>query len=225
MRIQTVNLKEQLDHKHLEDDPLVIVFDVCFFSSTVISLFDVGIKKVDVLKDSNNDDYDIIGGEDDNIELDFHNSPQSVYGSFNGSNIPDKVGIISDNGSKACHKVKNLNEKCEIIIGSTVNANGIIKYIKENDYEDIVLLQSGSKGGYQFEDSLGSALVLEGLRGNELNNIDIYKESVKQLVYKMYPWASEEDIKYVNNFNSHSNVIPKSKRYYLDKITFENIKV
>lgn len=216
--LRYVNTKEELSEDHLLDDPTVVVFDVCMFSSTVISIFDQGVDYVGAYNEKKEIDYKF-GGEGEG-EFDFGNYPQSVYGNITGTE--EFVGIISDNGSVACHNVKNINENCDIIIGSTINIGRVVDYIRQNDEQEYVLLQSGRRGNYQFEDSVASAIVSERIRGTELQKKDMYKNTITRFIREYYDWVPEEDIERIINFDSY-DVLPISSYSDDEHICFKDI--
>jgi phosphosulfolactate phosphohydrolase-like enzyme len=206
--------KEEIKNKNISDNSDIVIFDVCMFSTTLISLLDSGVKTVNVFGDYTDTSYPF-GGEGTN-KIEFKNFPQSVY----GANIEkDKVGLTSDNGAKACHMVREENQNCNIIIGSTINAHKVVQYL--SDKNNIILVQPGSRGTYRFEDSVACSMVSQGLNNKELEQKNLYKESLKKFIREKYEWVPETDLDRLCKFNSY-NILPISTNKNEDYISFKN---
>lgn len=215
MDISYTQTKEEITPQKLDGVTLAVVIDVCMFSSTVITLFDRGVDEINVFTDETEVEYKF-GGEY-NSDSDFSNYPQSVYGNVReNDNI---VGITSDNGAIACHNIIEADPTTEIAIASTLNAKSIANYIEKSSYDKVLLLQSGRRGTYQFEDSIASAMIGELLRGRELTDREFYKENIQKIVKKYYSWVPSEDIKRLTEFNAY-NVVPLSEEYSKEFIKF-----
>jgi phosphosulfolactate phosphohydrolase-like enzyme len=219
MTIVRIDTKEEIEHYNMNGNSLVVVIDTCMFASSVISLFDCNVDSVRVFEEWKEVDFPF-GGEGE-ADFDFGNFPQSIYSS-KPELENENVGIVSDNGSVACHKVMKEDNLSEIILASSINMQAVSNYVSNSRKEDIFIVQSGSHNNFQLEDSITSGLIGQYLRDIDHDREDLFENQIKSFISEYYPWVPEEDVERLSDFNSY-NIVPVSKGYYGDYIEFNDI--
>lgn len=218
MEIDRLDTKEEIDNFNISDSSFVVVIDTCMFSSSVISILDRGVSKVNVFKNYFETNYPFGGEGEGNYE--FGNFPQSVYGFDFNHNC---VGFTSDNGAVACHKVKENNDSSRIVIASSINMKAVSEYLEEEGAENIVIVQSGSHNKFQLEDSITSGLLSQHIRKQEHPQINLFQKQLKGFVQDYYSWVPDEDLKRLSDFSSY-NIVPVNEDSSENYISFEDAK-
>lgn len=219
MNIQRIETKEEISSKYnINDGSTVIVIDTCMFSSSLITLFECGVENVNVFKEWKDTDYPF-GGEGKG-KFDFGNYPQSIYGFRN--NLGSKVGFTSDNGAIACYKVREISEKCELLIGSCLNMEYLVDKVKNNFPDNIIIIQAGSHNSFQLEDSITSGLISQYFRNIDIDKIELFEKHLSEFVKEYYPWIPNEDIQRLSNFNNY-NILPVEKEYSEKSLSFKDL--
>lgn len=216
--IRRVEVPNEFSSAIISDDTVIVVLDVYMFSTTVLTLHEVGVEQViPVYNPDELDEYAdqglLVGGEQGG-QRDFSNSPQNVYGTFGVmDSIPSRVALTSDNGARRCvEAVESIEDEgfsgCEVLIGSSVNAQYIAEYIQENyPTHDIVLLCAGSGGEATIEDVIGGLAISQYLRDETVPVIE-YEEMLSMLPagringQNEYEWLADEDVHHVSAVNS-----------------------
>lgn len=210
--INRVETKEELEEDHVKNSDVIVVIDTFMFCSTVLSIFESGVKRVKVFKEYKEKNFPF-GGD---TGYDFKNSPQSVY----GKNFDcDVVGITSDNGAICCMKISNMIDNLNdrpIILASTVNYKAIAEFCNG---KDVCIVQSGSKGSFRLEDNVASILISNKILNKDIGNRDILPDIVEQVTRQRYKKVSEEDINKIIDFGS-SNIVPISENKFNDHLEF-----
>lgn len=218
MSLIRLDTKEEILNYDFNENSLFVVIDTCMFSSVAIALFDRGVSLVNVFEEPVDTEYPF-GGEKGGHNTDFSNYPQSVYGSQSLTN-QDKVGITSDNGAVSCHMVERAISDPNIVLASSININSVSNYILESDHEDTVIVQSGSHGNFQLEDSITSGLICQKVRGQRHNGVELLQSHLWDFVSDYYPWFPEEDLDRLSDFSSY-NIIPIRVGSSEEYITFK----
>lgn len=225
--IRRIDSPTRFDPDLVNSETVFVVIDVYMFSSVVITLFDHGVEQViptytEAELKPFQDQGMTIGGEerDESISADFNNLPSSVFetfGDMDPSDIPKTVAVASLNGAKRCvecaEAIQNIEGHAELVIGSTLNAQAVAEYIKARyPTYDVVLLCAGTRGKSTIDDIIGSMIISQELRDEE-----IYEAEYKAMLELLPPgrienpdafdWLSEKDIDHIKQINS-TNTIP-----------------
>lgn len=163
---------------------LAVVIDVFRAFTVEPYLINNGAKKLIPVSDmqiaydyKKKDNNCILIGERNGIilpEFDYGNSPSQIENiDFSGKTIIHTTSC----GTQGI--VKSINAK-EIITGSLVNAQAIVRYIIQNKIEEVSLLALSSSGESPFdEDVLCAKYIKSILENNPLNNLDKEIERLK----------------------------------------------
>lgn len=163
---------------------LAVVIDVFRAFTVEPYLINNGAKKLIPVSDmqiaydyKKKDNNCILIGERNGIilpEFDYGNSPSQIENiDFSGKTIIHTTSC----GTQGI--VKSINAK-EIITGSLVNAQAIVRYIIQNKIEEVSLLALSSPGESPFdEDVLCAKYIKSILENNPLNNLDKEIERLK----------------------------------------------
>ncbi|MGM0545582.1 MAG: 2-phosphosulfolactate phosphatase [Bacteroidota bacterium] len=154
-------------------DKTVVIIDVLRASSTMITALENGAKGViavgdmdDASKISHNLDAKsfLMSGEKDGVTIegyDLGNSPLEHTGEV----VKGKTIILNTtNGTKA---IKRCSLAEQIIVGSFLNLNAIVDYLKEHGNE-VLLVCAGWRGRLSLEDMLCAGNIIYELCGGEL---------------------------------------------------------
>lgn len=216
--IRRVEVPNEFSSAIISDNTIIVVLDVYMFSTTVLTLHEVGVEEVVPVYDAAQlDSYAaqglLVGGEQGG-QRDFSNSPQNVYGTFGVmDSIPSRVALTSDNGARRCIEAAEAIEDegfsdCEVLIGSSVNAQHLAEYLQQNYADhDVLLLCAGSGGEATIEDVIGGLAISQYLRDETVPVIE-YEEMLSMLPagringQNQYEWLADEDVHHVSAVNS-----------------------
>lgn len=218
-RIRRVEVPHEFSSAIVSDETVIVILDVYMFSTTVLTLHEVGVPEVIPVYTTEdlNEHRDaglMVGGERGAGNGDFSNSPQNVYATFGVmDSVPARVALTSDNGARRCiEAVEAIRddelEDCEVLIGSSVNAQSIAEYINSQypDHE-VLLLCAGSGGEATIEDVIGGLAISQYLREETVPTIE-YEEMLSMLPagringQNQYEWLPDEDVHHVSSVNS-----------------------
>jgi len=216
-------------HDNQTSNVISVVIDTVMFSSSVITLLDIGVENVIAVKETNDlivyaDDM-LIGGDtrelSDGKTVDFNNSPQSIYGAIGVlDSTPETVALSSNNGAVACERLRELSQNYQydntIVLGSTLNVSAVTTFLQEQLEQsthplNIVFYCAGSNNMPTFEDTMTAVLFYNKLfdadvTANYGDIIQIYLETFR---YSDEPWWLEENVSHMAQVDS-SDCLPIS---------------
>lgn len=157
----------------------------------VEKIIPVGDKEIAYNLKEQNKGYILIG-ERNGIKLpgfDFGNSPSQI------KNIDFSKKVVIHTTSCGTQGIVNAINASEIITGSLVNASAIVKYIKQNNFEDIsIVSMSRPKEFPSDEDELCARYIKSMLEDNLLENLEDEVENLKLTSGKKFFDSSNEEI-------------------------------
>ena len=157
----------------------------------VEKIIPVGDKEIAYNLKEQNREYILIG-ERNGIKLpgfDFGNSPSQI------KNIDFSKKVVIHTTSCGTQGIVNAINANEIIIGSLVNASAIVKYIKQNNFEDISIVSMSRPNEFPSdEDELCAKYIKSMLEGNLLENLEDEVENLKLTSGKKFFDSSNEEI-------------------------------
>lgn len=157
----------------------------------VEKIIPVGEKEIAYNLKEQNREYILIG-ERNGIKLpgfDFGNSPSQI------KNIDFSKKVVIHTTSCGTQGIVNAINANEIIIGSLVNASAIVKYIKQNNFEDISIVSMSRPNEFPSdEDELCAKYIKSMLEGNLLENLEDEVENLKLTSGKKFFDSSNEEI-------------------------------
>lgn len=137
-----------------------------------------------------NKEYILIG-ERNGIKLpgfDYGNSPSQI------KNIDFSKKVVIHRTSCGTQGIFNATNASEIITGSLVNANAIVKYIKQNNFTDISIVSMSRPNELPSdEDELCARYIKSMLEDNLLENLEDQLEKLKFSSGKKFFDKSKED--------------------------------
>lgn len=216
-------------HDEQTSDVISVVIDTVMFSSSVITLLDIGVENVIAVKETNElisyaDDM-LIGGDTRELSggetVDFGNSPQSIYGAIGVlDSTPETVALSSNNGAVACERLRELSQKYQyentIVLGSTLNVSAVTTFLQEQLEQSthplkIVFYCAGSNSMPTFEDTITAVLLYKKLFDTDVtaNYEDIIRMYLETFRYSDDSWWLEENVSHIAQVNS-SDCLPIS---------------
>ena len=157
----------------------------------VEKIIPVGDKEIAYNLKEQNREYILIG-ERNGIKLpdfDFGNSPSQI------KNIDFSKKVVIHTTSCGTQGIVNAINANEIITGSLVNASAIVKYIKQNNFEDISIVSMSRPNEFPSdEDELCAKYIKSMLEGNLLENLEDEVENLKLTSGKKFFDSSNEEI-------------------------------
>lgn len=166
--------KEEIDDQKLNNEKLVVVFDVLLATSTITAALAFGAKEVipvmngeeaiQYTKENISNEYLLIG-EYEGTTIDGFLSP-------NPSNLKEIVSdqsivLSTTNGTVALKKSQNAKR---IYAASILNAQAVSNHLcKSYNDESIILVCSGSSGHFNMEDFYGAGYFIDCLFNESLN--------------------------------------------------------
>ncbi len=157
----------------------------------VEKIIPVGDKEIAYNLKEQNREYILIG-ERNGIKLpgfDFGNSPSQI------KNIDFSKKVVIHTTSCGTQGIVNAINASEIITGSLVNASAIVKYIKQNNFEDISIVSMSRPNEFPSdEDELCAKYIKSMLEGNLLENLEDEVENLKLTSGKRFFDSSNEEI-------------------------------
>ncbi len=157
----------------------------------VEKIIPVGDKEIAYNLKEQNREYILIG-ERNGIKLpgfDFGNSPSQI------KNIDFSKKVVIHTTSCGTQGIVNAINASEIITGSLVNASAIVKYIKQNNFEDISIVSMSRPNEFPSdEDELCAKYIKSMLEGNLLENLEDEVENLKLTSGKKFFDSSNEEI-------------------------------
>ena len=142
----------------------------------VEKIIPVGDKEIAYNLKEQNREYILIG-ERNGIKLpdfDFGNSPSQI------KNIDFSKKVVIHTTSCGTQGIVNAINANEIITGSLVNASAIVKYIKQNNFEDISIVSMSRPNEFPSdEDELCAKYIKSMLEGNLLEDLEDEVEKLK----------------------------------------------
>lgn len=212
---------------------LTVIIDVFRAFSVACYAYGKGIKKIIPVGDlalayelrSANENYVLIGERDGKVlpEFNFGNSPTQII----GGNLRGKVAVHTT--SAGTQGIVNAKGADEIITGSFVNADAIVRYIKQKNPEIVSLVCMGYASQEEAEeDTLCAQYIMSSLNGTYLDD-DKIKETLTKGAGKRFfearnqSWLPENDFHLCTDFNIFNFVLKAEKDevndlYYLRKI-------
>lgn len=111
--------------------------------------------------------------------FDYGNSPTEIQGvDFSGKTVVH----TTSNGTKGLMNTINADD---VLVGSFVMADSIIKYIQRNNFQTISLVSTAPDTGNDNEDLLFAYYVRDVLQGKPISESDIKDMTTKTSVYSM----------------------------------------
>lgn len=157
----------------------------------VEKIIPVGDKEIAYNLKEQNREYILIG-ERNGIKLpgfDFGNSPSQI------KNIDFSKKVVIHTTSCGTQGIVNAINASEIITGSLVNASAIVKYIKQNNFEDVSIVSMSRPNEFPSdEDELCAKYIKSMLEGNLLENLEDEVENLKLTSGKRFFDSSNEEI-------------------------------
>ena len=157
----------------------------------VEKIIPVGDKEIAYNLKEKNKEYILIG-ERNGIKLpgfDFGNSPSQI------KNIDFSKKTVIHTTSCGTQGIVNAINASEIITGSLVNASAIVKYIKQNNFEDISIVSMSRPNEFPSdEDELCAKYIKSLLEDNLLENLEDEIEKLKLTSGKKFFDSSNEEI-------------------------------
>lgn len=157
----------------------------------VEKIIPVGDKEIAYNLKEQNREYILIG-ERNGIKLpdfDFGNSPSQI------KNIDFSKKVVIHTTSCGTQGIVNAINANEIITGSLVNASAIVKYIKQNNFEDISIVSMSRPNEFPSdEDELCAKYIKSMLEGNLLEDLEDEVEKLKLTSGKKFFDSSNEEI-------------------------------
>ena len=157
----------------------------------VEKIIPVGDKEIAYNLKEQNREYILIG-ERNGIKLpgfDFGNSPSQI------KNIDFSKKVVIHTTSCGTQGIVNAINANEIITGSLVNASAIVKYIKQNNFEDISIVSMSRPNKFPSdEDELCAKYIKSMLEGNLLEDLEDEVENLKLTSGKKFFDSSNEEI-------------------------------
>ena len=216
-------------HDDSTSNVISVVIDTVMFSSSVITLLDIGVENVIAVKETNDlisySDDMLIGGDtrelSDGETVDFSNSPQSIYGAIGVlDSTPETVALSSNNGAVACERLRELSQKYQydntIILGSTLNVSAVTTFLQDQlEQSDnplkIVFYCAGHNNIPTFEDTITAVLLYNKLfdTGVTANYGDIIRMYLETFRYSDEAWWLEENVSHMAQVDS-SDCLPIS---------------
>jgi len=194
-----VCLTPELIHLYSIDGKIVVVTDILRATSCMVTALSEGIESitpvatVDECRELQKLGY-LTAAERDGRQVegfDLGNSPLSyIENNFAGR----KLAMTTTNGTMAISKSKGANE---LIIGAFLNLSAIVKYIKSQK-NDVLVVCSGWKGLVSFEDTLFAGALVMKLR----DQYEVQCDSAI-LAYEQYN-ANKSDLRRAISKSSHS---------------------
>lgn len=177
-------MEVKIVHNPKEATGLAIIIDV-FRAFTVApyliyngakKIIPVGDKEIAYSLKEKNQDYILIG-ERKGIKLpgfDFGNSPSQI------KNVDFSNKVIIHTTSCGTQGIVNAINASEIITGSLVNANAIVKYIKEKKFDKVSIVSMSKPNEKPFdEDELCAKYLKSLLENSKLENLEEEIEKLK----------------------------------------------
>lgn len=156
----------------------------------VEKIIPVGDKEIAYNLKEQNKEYILIG-ERNGIKLpgfDFGNSPSQI------KNIDFSKKVVIHTTSCGTQGIVNAINAREIITGSLVNASAIVKYIKQNNFEDISIVSMSRPNEFPSdEDELCAKYIKSMLEGNSLENLEDEVENLKLTSGKKFFDSNNEE--------------------------------
>ena len=156
----------------------------------VEKLIPVGDKEIAYNLKEKNKEY-ILVGERNGIKLpgfDYGNSPSQI------KSIDFSKRTVVHTTSCGTQGIVNAINADEIITGSLVNANAIVKYIKQNNFKDISIVSMSRPNELPSdEDELCARYIKSMLEGNLLENLENEIENLKLTSGKRFFDSSNEE--------------------------------
>lgn len=160
MKIKVITYSKDLP-KDLVENKVCVVIDVFRATTTMLTLFKNGIKEIKVsdtpetaaaLKKTH-----CLVGENQMYKLegfDFGNSP---YALSKLSFLSDKVAMITTNGTRA---LQYTDAAKKVFIAGFINFKALVKNLVSEQYEELVVVCSGSNGKKSMEDTLCAGAIV-----------------------------------------------------------------
>lgn len=229
-KIHLLMKKEEIDQEKLNDNQIVVVFDILLATSTITAALAFGAKEVipvvdqkealSLFSEKDRNEYLLIGEhEGDHIEGFLHPNPMALKDVVLGKSII----LSTTNGTVA---LKNSQKAKTVYAASILNSKSVAEHLSNShENESIILICSGSSGHFNIEDFYGAGYFIECLLDNNVKleltdaaksaylfytsfrdrEVDIISDS---RVGKMITsFGFEEELKFVCN-KSYFNVVP-----------------
>ncbi len=188
------------------ENAIVVVIDVLRATSAICTAFHHGVAKiipvatVDEAKEFQKNGF--LAAAERNGEIvegfEFGNSPFS----YMGENIKGKtIALTTTNGTQAIEAARNSKK---IIIGSFVNQDAIVNYLK-NKSSDVILLCAGWKNKFNLEDTLFAGCVAEHLLQDSKFETSCDSAKAATVLYNI----AKSDIQAFLATSSHRNRLSK----------------
>jgi len=198
------------------EDPLIVVSDVMFFSTTTTILGEQGVERVTPIQSLSDVEENIpLGGEfkSEDISVDFQNRPQSVFG-FIGmqETTPSHVQLHSTNGARVIRQIsERVDESSEIIIGCLRNASSVAEYIQSHQsHSSVFLVSAGSRDEIAIEDQLCISSIDQYLGGRPVNEVALSELSQTLPIQRYDPEMSNVDSYFQPDDRQHASRINES---------------
>lgn len=213
---------------------LTVIIDVFRAFSTTCYAFGNGIKRIFPVGDLNtaylmkqqNPEYILVGERNEQKPegFDFGNSPSQLL----KSNLEGKIMVHTT--SSGTQGIANATNATEILTGSFVNAQAIVKYIQMKNPTEVSLVCMGYSCQYPTdEDTLFAVYLKNELEGN-LNDFEAMVEKIRTgdgarfFAPEKQEWAPAADFDLclsLNRFNFVLKVEQANGVNYLEKITLQ----
>ncbi|MEH6943953.1 2-phosphosulfolactate phosphatase [Bacillus sp. JJ722] len=187
-KIHLLLKKEEIDISKINDDKIVVVFDVLLATSTIVSALHFGAKEVIPVLDGTHarkqaegrhvDDYALVGEyEGRTIEGFIDPNPLLLK-----ERLQNKTMILfTTNGTVAIHKCSKAKK---VYICSLLNGKAIAERIhKQHEDETILIVCSGSSGEFCLEDLVGAGYFLDVLLSNNQYNWELTDSALAALYF------------------------------------------
>jgi 2-phosphosulfolactate phosphatase len=218
--------------KSLEDahtaKGLAVVIDVFRAFTVQAYLFANGAEKIIPVKDldeahklKNENPSFILLGERKGVKVegfDYGNSPTEIL------NVDFSGKIIIHTTSNGTKGLANASNAEAVLVGSFVVADSIVKYIKENNFQDVSLISTAPyTENEDNEDILFAYYIRDILNGNKVNELDIKNKLRTTSVYSFLlneAGVSQTDFDLCLDFHKFSFIIKKvsdNGQFYLIK--------
>jgi len=192
----------------------VLIIDVFRSSNTIIELLNKGARAIIPVIETDtafqlkekNPDY-LLFGERNGIMVegfDGDNSPaQNIAKSVEGM-----IVVLTTSGGTRC--INACNDSCDVIIASFANAYSVIKYLKDNNYDNITFWAVGQKGEIpSIEDNI-CAYYLQRLFLDKPVDFKSLKEEIQQSdgAKRLRELGQYDDLKYCLEENV-KDIVPR----------------
>lgn len=226
MRDIDVCLTPDLLYQHNINNSIVVVADIFRATSCMVTGFAYGVQSiipvatVDECREYQKRGF--IAAAERNAEkvegFDLDNSPFSY---MDEKLIGGKIAMTTTNGTLSISKAKA--NAVKVIVGSFLNFQAVINYLKQQPY-DVLVLCAGWKGRPNLEDTLFAGAVVDALRDDYF-----VAEDTALLAMRAYEYSKENMLLYLSNSSHIRRLqglgIHKDIKYCLQKDLYDVVPV